>query len=315
MSEQFTTAHALDALQFIDPGCTRNEWVKVLAAGKAAGLDVADALAWSSTASNFKNERDVISAWRSINADGPVQAGTLFHMALANGWKPDTKQAAPIRKAAPVALTTQAVKHETLSDFGLALWDDSLLSSAGVGGQYQRARHYVTPPEDGALRFHPALKHPSGYVGPALVALITDVMTGEAISLHRTWIKADGTKADVDPPRMLLGGHRKAGGVIRLWPDDYVSHGLAIAEGIETALSLAHGYQPVWSCIDAGNLAAFPVLAGIESLVIGADNDPAGQRAARTCATRWADADREVLVTRQSANDLNDVVKEAAHEC
>ena len=33
---------------------------------------------------------------------------------------------------------------------------------------------------------------------------------------------------------MLCKGHRKAGGVIRLWPDDEVTDGLAVAEGIET---------------------------------------------------------------------------------
>jgi putative DNA primase/helicase len=312
MTGQFDAAQAYNALQLIDPGCSRNDWIKVLAAAKAAGLDVADAIAWSSTAPNFKNERDVVSAWRSINIDGPVKAGTLFHVALANGWKPDVKQAAPIRKAAPIGPKAEPFKHEVLSVFGLALWAECV-PICGDGPLYLQARHCVIPPEGSHLRYHPSLRHPSSHSGPALVALVTDALTGEAISLHRTWIKADGTKADIDPPRMLLGGHRKAGGVVRLWPDECVSHGLAICEGIETCLSLAHAYAPVWSCIDAGNLAAFPVLAGVESLVIGADNDPAGQKAAHACATRWADADREVLVTRQSANDLNDVVKEAAH--
>jgi hypothetical protein len=34
--------------------------------------------------------------------------------------------------------------------------------------------------------------------------------------------------------------------------------------------------------------------------------------AASICARRWADADKEVLVTRQAANDLNDVLMELA---
>ena len=110
-------------------------------------------------------------------------------------------------------------------------------------------------------------------------------------------MRADGTKADVDPPRLLLGGHRKQGGVIRLWPDEAVTTGLAIAEGIETALSLAHDYKPVWSVIDAGNLAAFPVLPGIETLIIGADHDEAGLKAAAACADRWAAAGVEVRRT------------------
>jgi len=135
----------------------------------------------------------------------------------------------------------------------------------------------------------------------------------EPLTLHRTWICANGDKAACDPPRMLLGNHRKAGGVIRLWPDDAVTTGLGIAEGIETALSLAHGFTPVWACIDAGNLAAFPVLEGIESLVIAADHDEAGISAANACATRWTDAGREVRIVMpdQAKTDLNDLARAA----
>jgi hypothetical protein len=68
----------------------------------------------------------------------------------------------------------------------------------------------------------------------------------------------------------------------------------------------------VWACIDAGNLAALPVLNGIEALTIAADNDPAGQAAAQTCATRWAAAGRTVSVTQQRQNDINDLVQEVA---
>ena len=50
--------------------------------------------------------------------------------------------------------------------------------------------------------------------------------------------------AGVSPPRMLLGKHRKAGGVIRLWPDDSVTSGLAVAEEIETALTVATVFKP-----------------------------------------------------------------------
>ena len=204
-----------------------------------------------------------------------------------------------------------ADKHHSLSDWGRAFWRDCK-SLSGVALQYLHSRRCAIPPQDGDLRWHPAVRHPTGYVGPALVGLITDVMTRQLLSLHRTWIQADGRKADVDPPRLLLSGHRKQGGCIRLWPDDAVTHGLAVAEGLETGLSLAHGYQPVWSLIDAGNLAALPVLGGVEVLVIGADNDVAGRAAAELCACRWVEAGREVLVTRQAANDLNDVLLGAA---
>ena len=167
------------------------------------------------------------------------------------------------------------------------------------------------PPRDAHIRYG-ELRHPLRHVGPCLVALVTDAVTREPMTLHRTWIRGDGRKSDVDPPRLLLGKHRKAGGVIRLWSDDAVTTGLAIAEGIETALAVATAYTPVWSCIDAGNLAAFPVLEGIESLLIVADHDDAGMRAANACADRWHSAGREVrIAVPPKGMDANDLARAA----
>lgn len=197
-------------------------------------------------------------------------------------------------------------KHERLSDWGRDLWRNCH-PVAGVAKSYLDNRHCRIPPESGHLRWHPGLKHPSGHVGPALVALITDVQTRAHLSLHRTWITPNG-KADVDPPRLPLWNHTTKNGCIRLWPDEDVTYGLGIAEGIESALSLAWEHPPVWATIDAGHMAQFPVLDGIETLVIAQDQDPAGRSAAAICSRRWAEAGREVWVTRQAANDLNDVV-------
>lgn len=88
----------------------------------------------------------------------------------------------------------------------------------------------------------------------------------------------------------------KAGGVVRLWPDDEVTLGLAVGEGLETSLASARGFGLAWVCIDAGNLAALPVLGGIEAITIAADHDEAGIKAARACAERWAAAGCEVRI-------------------
>lgn len=202
-------------------------------------------------------------------------------------------------------------RHEVLSDYGRALWD-ACGPVSGPARAYLEARACCLPPADGDLRWHPEVKHaPSGYVGPALVALLTDAQTREPRTLHRTWIRADGTKAPIDPPRLLLAGHRKAGAVCRLWPDEAVTLALGVAEGIETSLSLAHAGMPVWACIDAGNLAAFPVLPGVEVLTIAVDHDEAGMRAAEACASRWAEADACAAVyvakPERAKTDLNDL--------
>ena len=201
--------------------------------------------------------------------------------------------------------TTQ--KYETLSKYGRELFAETK-TLQGIALDYLNARKCVIPPEDGDLRYHPALKHPSGYVGPALVALVTDAVTNQPITLHRTWIERNGKKADVDPSRMLFAGHRKAGGVIRLWSDENVTFGLGVCEGIETSLSLAHAFTPIWSLIDAGNLASFPPLPGIEALMIGADNDEAGAKGARQCGTGWVKAGKQVhIVITRDHSDLNDL--------
>lgn len=171
---------------------------------------------------------------------------------------------------------------------------------------YLEHRCCVIPPAYGDLRWHPALKHPSGHVGPALVALISDTHTCEPLSLHRTWITASG-KADVSPARLLLGNHGIDNGVIRLWSDDDVGHTLGIAEGIETALSLAHAVQPVWAMIDAGHLSKFPALPGITQIYIAQDNDTAGIKAATASARRWTAAGKFVSVSQQKQNDINDL--------
>ncbi|AKM44342.1 hypothetical protein NL30_29020 [Burkholderia contaminans] len=217
-----------------------------------------------------------------------------FRCGFVETYRPERSAHVTSLRAHHINATRRSAKRDTLSRHARALWD-ACCPISGVALAYLEARCCRIPPADGELRWHPALKHPAGHVGPALVALVTNAVTGKPMTLHRTWVKPDGRKADIDPPRLLLREHPKHGGVIRLWPDDAVSTGLGVAEGIETALSLAHGYVPVWACIDAGNLQALPVLAGIESLIIAADDDPAGRAAAAACAQRWSNAGREVV--------------------
>lgn len=203
--------------------------------------------------------------------------------------------------------------HDCLSPYGQRLWEQSR-RLAGEAVAYLQARNCVIPPPDGDLRWQPNLRHPSGYEGPALVGLITDAITNAPLSLHRTWIQPSGQKAAVQGPRLLLKAHRKAGGVIRLWPDEAVTLGLGVAEGIETALSAAHAFTPVWSCIDSGNLGRLPVLPGIVTLSIFADNDSSGLAGAGDCRRRWLGAGTKVrlVVPPRAGTDFNDILMRGA---
>ena len=317
----YTEADARDAAPFVPMDGTRDEWVRALAAGRAAGLGDDELIELSSLAPNYGGERATRSTLRSLRGAG-VGAGTWFYLARLNGWTPaaagESRPARPVPVLRAVEPERHQHQHQTLSAYGLRLWASSLPLANTIGAAYLLARGCVIPPADGDLRFLPAHKHPLGdYTGPALVALVTDIETREAISLHQTWIRPDGTKPDdlPGPARLLLGGHRKAGGCIRLWPDEAVTHGLGVGEGIESCLSLAHAITPVWSLIDAGNLSALPVLPGIEALTVAQDTDSAGRRAAQTVAERWAAAGAEVAIVAAADDgaDLNDVTnKEAA---
>jgi putative DNA primase/helicase len=138
---------------------------------------------------------------------------------------------------------------------------------------------------DHALRWHPGIG--------AVAALMTDAVSGEAIGVHRTFIDAEGAKLE----RKMLGRQ----GVIRLSPDDAVTTGLGITEGIEDGLAvLLSGWAPLWVATSAGAIARFPVLAGSEALTVFADADTPGLQAAESCAARWRAAGREARITSPS---------------
>jgi putative DNA primase/helicase len=267
-----------------------------------SALSTADFSTLSLGSHRFKHSCKANSNSKPLHVD--VSADGALWTCFRCGEKGSLRHAKD-RSRQPIRTESQ---HATLSDFGRELWS-KCRQIDGIALEYLRARRCVIPPGDGDLRWHPDLKHsPSGHRGPALVGLVSEAATNAPITLHRTWIQADGRKAPFDPPRLLLQGHKKAGGVIRLWPDEAVTVGLGIAEGIETGLAAAHAYTPLWSCIDAGNMAAFPVLNGIETLVIFADHDDAGLKAANACATRWA-SHAEVLIIKpeKPGADIADV--------
>lgn len=132
-----------------------------------------------------------------------------------------------------------------------------------------------------ALRWHPSRQ--------AIVALMTDAASGEAIGVHRTFLDGDGAKLE----RKMLGCQ----GVVRLSLDSEVTMGLGITEGIEDGLAvLLSGWAPVWVATSSGAIARFPVLAGIEVLTIFADADERGLAAAETCCARWLSAGIEARI-------------------
>jgi hypothetical protein len=123
-----------------------------------------------------------------------------------------------------------------------------------------------------------------------IVALMTNPKTAEPCGVHRTFLNADGTKRG----RKMLGIQ----GVIRLSPDDTVTLGLGLTEGVEDGLAvLLSGWHPVWAATSAGAIERFPTLSGIEALTIFADADVAGMKAAAACVARWRKTECDAVIT------------------
>jgi hypothetical protein len=201
----------------------------------------------------------------------------------------------------------------------LRIWNEAIDPRGTLVETYLVARGLTLPDEcaGAAIRFHPSCPFRIEGCGivrlPAMIALMRDAVSDEPRAVHRTALRADGTgKAEMPdggPAKRIRGPSR--GAVVKLSPDETVTYGLGLAEGVETALAVMNaGWRPIWAAGSAGAVERFPVLGGIEHLTLFADNDPRGLAAARACAHRWqADGcTAEILFHKAAGADWNDEV-------
>jgi hypothetical protein len=164
------------------------------------------------------------------------------------------------------------------------------------------------------LRFHPRCPwrnedtSKTDYL-PALIAAFRSLDDDEITAVHRIALKPDGHKLG---KRMLGVVHRAA--VIL---DDNIGDELAIGEGIETCIAARMlGIKPVWALGSVGGIAQFPVLPGIRTLRIIAENDQASTDAIELCGPRWQAAGCRVRVITPTFDhkDLNDALGAHAYD-
>jgi DNA primase len=171
------------------------------------------------------------------------------------------------------------------------IWCDAVDPRGTPVEAYLRSRGLELPSEP-VLRWHPRCPRKGGPL-PAMVAKMTEPVTGEPSGVHRTFLQPDGSgKAPVEKPKMMLGN----AGAVRLYEPE--TPGIGLAEGIETALAVAQriGWGPIWAATSSEGVRSFPILPGV-SLTLFADNDDAGLKAAQDCADRWTTAlGAEVLI-------------------
>jgi hypothetical protein len=116
---------AVSALLAIDPGCPRDQWIKVGMAAKCAGISFDVFLAWCREADNFGGEGDCRTVWRSFDVSGGITAATLFDKAIKAGWKGPTQAAnqalcMPIPKAV-IRVQTPAITVESTK--AIKVWE------------------------------------------------------------------------------------------------------------------------------------------------------------------------------------------------
>lgn len=109
---------------------------------------------------------------------------------------------------------------------------------------------------------------------PALVCALRDP-NGDILTLHRTYITADGKKAPVESARKMMPiprGVSLGGAAIRL--GEPMNGFLGVAEGLETALAATQGTGlPCWSTVNATLLAQFEPPKDVHTVVVFADKD------------------------------------------
>ncbi|MEY8689605.1 MAG: phage/plasmid primase, P4 family [Leptothrix sp. (in: b-proteobacteria)] len=230
MRKTYSVDEARAALKFCDPQVKRDEWFRILAAAKAADLTFDDVLLWSSTASNFKGERDVQSAWRSLKNDGGITVGTLFHFAQLGGWRANSASVRPQQeRIAPTHASCRVHVDRPLRWHAKDVWAKAIPATD--------AHPYIIRKQGiaGGLRVcNQHLQICGDDMYGALVVPVTN-LSGELISLQ--FIPGEGDK-------MNLPGHKMCGlYVVGELKPDVIAY---VCEGIGQA----------WACWKATGRAA-----------------------------------------------------------
>jgi hypothetical protein len=209
--------------------------------------------------------------------------------------------------AALLAPAERREKEERNRRIAWRLWLDARDPRGTPVETYLRGRGVSLPPAP-VLRFAPRCwNRETGKELPAMLARVDDA-NGNFLAVHRTWLRPDGTdKADLDEPKWSLASTR--GGAIRLAPAALV---LAIAEGIENALTAITAGYAAWSAVSKGGFKTVALPSEVREVLIVADHDEngEGERAARKAADRWhAEGLRVRLwLAARVGDDLNDMM-------
>ncbi|MDP3939374.1 MAG: toprim domain-containing protein, partial [Deltaproteobacteria bacterium] len=177
----------------------------------------------------------------------------LFHCFAGCSWIAvrDALGGLPARAAVAPPVRIAALSPLERSEIARRLWRECTPATGTAAHAYLEHRGIQVERVPPSLRFHPSLRHPTGRRAPAMVAAVQG-RDGQIVAVHRTWIAPRGAgKAQLEPSRAMLGPC--ADGAVRFaGPAEH----LALAEGIETALSVAQACPglAVWAALSTTGL-------------------------------------------------------------
>jgi putative DNA primase/helicase len=191
--------------------------------------------------------------------------------------------------------TADAADRARKSEVALALWARGFDPCGTVVETYLVQARKVPLPD--AVAYH-AIRYVPDYQWfdqateqtynvPVMLGLMRDIQTDEPMAVHRTALKEDGSgKAPLLNAKKMLGP--AGGAAIKLCPGSGITHGLTIAEGIESGLAAWRiGFCNVWALGSSGAIRTFPILRGVDGLAVAGEDDAANDLAFAEVAARY----------------------------
>jgi hypothetical protein len=209
----------------------------------------------------------------------------------------------------------------------LDAWRRSVSATGTLIEGYLQGRGIISPPPP-SIRFLPRQRNWSdGKPYPAMISLVQRVpndderglQTGAVLidaAAHFTFLQGGGEgpvrKAATDASKLTLGQLRHGG--VWLTPVNEINEQLAVAEGIETALSVQQITNlPTVAALSAAGMRSLRWLPRVRRLWIAADNDEVGRGAAEVLLARAlrAGLQAHIKLPARGMNDFNDLLRSA----
>ena len=202
--------------------------------------------------------------------------------------------------------------HKETSEASRRVWHSTRPIAGTIAEAYLAARGVAHVAGAPALRFHPTLSHrtaPGRF--PCLVAGVQDA-GGRFLGIQRCYLAPDGSgKADVEPVRASLGS--LAGGAVRIL--EPAGDALLLGEGIESTAAAVRVFDwpgGAWATLGTSGLRAVVLSVAVRRVVIAADRDAGGLRAAAALAERLEAEGRRVTIEAPPCGDFADWYGERA---